>query len=291
MLPVLVTVKATGPAGTVISDSRMVHSDSLALTAAGLPRGRLSATRAPASREADGAGGSRRSVVSHVLDPRVEVTPCIVERETPSPRAPIPWGINSPAGESSPDGCPATHSRTGLEPSELERFEAVMLPHLNAAYGLARSLPRNDADAEDVVQEAYLRALRYFGGFRGEGVGQSRAWVLTIVRNTASHLAAPASGGASATEFDETLHSEAAADEHPGRTLARSDARETLAQALDRLPPDLREVIVLREIEGLSYKEIGDVVDVPIGTVMSRLSRARKRLQDALDRLRQGALR
>ncbi len=83
-------------------------------------------------------------------------------------------------------------------------------------------------------------------------------------------------------EFDEAVHSEAMADEHPGSLLARRDSRATLAQALDRLPHDLREVIVLREIEGLSYKEISEVVDVPVGTIMSRLSRARKRLQEAL---------
>lgn len=169
-----------------------------------------------------------------------------------------------------------------MEPSELERFEAVVLPHLNAAYGLARYLMRNDADADDVVQEALLRALRYFGGFRGEGASQSRAWVLAIVRNMANTWRRRRYPEASATEFDETIHSEATAGEDPGSELARRDSQETLAQALDRLPRDLREVIVLREIEGLSYKEIGEVVDVPIGTVMSRLSRARKRLQEAL---------
>jgi RNA polymerase sigma-70 factor, ECF subfamily len=191
-------------------------------------------------------------------------------------------GIFSPAGESSPHGLSRDTLEERLDPSELERFEAVILPHLNAAYGLARSLLRNDADAEDVVQEAYLRAFRYFGGFHGAAVGQGRAWVLTIVRNTASTWRRRHRADASATEFDETLHSEATAGEHPGTDLARSGTRETLAQALDRLSPDLREVILLREVEGLSYKEIGDVTEVPIGTVMSRLSRARKRLQAAL---------
>jgi RNA polymerase sigma-70 factor (ECF subfamily) len=171
-----------------------------------------------------------------------------------------------------------------LEAADLERFEAVVLPHLNAAYGLARYLLRNDADADDVVQEALLRALRYFGGFRGEPGDErgGRAWVLAIVRNTASTWRRRHRTDASVTEFDETIHSGMADAEQPGSELARSDSRETLTQALDRLPADLREVIVLREIEGLSYKEIGDVVDVPIGTVMSRLSRARRRLQAAL---------
>jgi RNA polymerase sigma-70 factor (ECF subfamily) len=169
-----------------------------------------------------------------------------------------------------------------LEPSELERFEAVVLPHLDAAYGLARYLTRDAADADDVVQDALLRALRYFGSFRGEGPGQSRAWVLAIVRNMAYTWRRRRRIDTSAEAFDEAVHSESAAGDHPAADLARQDSRETLAQALERLPGELREVIVLREIEGLSYKEIAEVADVPIGTVMSRLSRARKRLQAAL---------
>jgi RNA polymerase sigma-70 factor (ECF subfamily) len=169
-----------------------------------------------------------------------------------------------------------------LEPPELERFEAVVLPHLSAAYRLARYLMRNDSDADDVVQEAFLRALKYFGGFRGEGVSQSRAWLLAIVRNMAHTWRRRLHTGSSTTEFDETVHSEAIADEHPGSALSRRGLRETLAEVLDRLPPEFREVIVLREMEGLSYKEISEVADVPVGTVMSRLSRARKRLQEAL---------
>lgn len=169
-----------------------------------------------------------------------------------------------------------------MEPPELERFEAVVLPHLSAAYRLARYLMRNDSDADDVVQEAFLRALKYFGGFRGEGASQSRAWLLAIVRNMAHTWRRRLHTGSSTTEFDETVHSEAIADEHPGSALSRRDLRETLAEVLDRLPPEFREVIVLRELEGLSYKEISEVADVPVGTVMSRLSRARKRLQEAL---------
>ncbi len=169
-----------------------------------------------------------------------------------------------------------------MEPPELERFEAVVLPHLSAAYRLARYLMRNDSDADDVVQEAFLRALKYFGGFRGEGASQSRAWLLAIVRNMAHTWRHRLHTGSSTTEFDETVHSEAIADEHPGSALSRRDLRETLAEVLDRLPPEFREVIVLREMEGLSYKEISEVADVPVGTVMSRLSRARKRLQEAL---------
>ena len=168
-----------------------------------------------------------------------------------------------------------------MEPSELERFEAVVLPHLSAAHRLARYLTRNDADADDVVQEAFLRALKYFGGFRGEA-DQGCAWLLAIVRNTTHTWQRRHRTEASTAEFDETVHSEAIADEHPGSALSRSESRDALAHALDRLPPEFREVIVLREVEGLSYKEISEVVDVPVGTVMSRLSRARKRLQQAL---------
>jgi RNA polymerase sigma factor (sigma-70 family) len=169
-----------------------------------------------------------------------------------------------------------------LEPGEIERFEAVMLPHLGAAHRLARYLTRNAFDADDVVQEAFLRALRYFDGFRGEGATQRRAWLLAIVRNTAFTWQRRHRADASTTEFDERVHSEAIADEQSESAHSGRDARETVAGALEQLPSDFREVIVLREIEGLSYKEISEVVDVPVGTVMSRLSRARKRLQEVL---------
>ena len=169
-----------------------------------------------------------------------------------------------------------------MEPSELERFEAIVLPHLDAAYTLARYLTRNDQDAQDVVQDAYLRALEYFGGFRGAESGDARAWVLAIVRNTAHTWHRRHRADALATEFDEELHSEAVAGDHPAAALERDTARESVRQALERLGPEFREVIVLREIEGLSYKEISDVTGAPVGTVMSRLARARRRLREAL---------
>jgi RNA polymerase sigma-70 factor (ECF subfamily) len=167
-----------------------------------------------------------------------------------------------------------------LESSELARFEAVVLPHLDAAYTLARYLTRNAHAAEDVVQDACLRALKYFDGFRGEEGTSARAWLLAIVRNSA--LSSVRRQSPDALEFDEVQHSGAVADEHPEAALLRSDAKETLGRALDRLAPEFREVIVLRELEGLSYKEISDVAGVPVGTVMSRLSRARARLREAL---------
>jgi RNA polymerase sigma-70 factor (ECF subfamily) len=169
-----------------------------------------------------------------------------------------------------------------LESSELARFEAAVLPHLDAAYTLARYLTRNEHDAEDVVQDACVRALKYFDGFRGEEGASARAWLLAIVRNTAYSWQRRHRADALATEFDETQHSDAVADEHPEGVLLQKAAKETLGRALDRLAPEFREVIVLRELEGLSYKEISEVAGVPVGTVMSRLSRARTRLHEAL---------
>jgi len=169
-----------------------------------------------------------------------------------------------------------------MESSELARFEAAVLPHLDAAYTLARYLTRNASDAEDVVQDACLRALKYFEGFRGEPGAGARAWLLAIVRNTAYDSRRRQRPDALTTEFDETQHSDAVAEDHPEGVLLQKAAKETLRRALDRLAPEFREVIVLRELQGLSYKEISDVTGVPVGTVMSRLSRARSRLQQAL---------
>jgi RNA polymerase sigma-70 factor, ECF subfamily len=169
-----------------------------------------------------------------------------------------------------------------VESSELERFEAAMLPHLDAAHNLARYLLRDPAGAADAVQDAYLRALRHFGGWRG---GDARAWLLTIVRNVC-HSSRPR--GDASVEFDETIHSGDIATRDPAADLDRRVLRETLGRALERLPEEFREVIVLRELEGLSYKEIADVTGVPVGTVMSRLSRGRERLRQALSAEKEG---
>jgi RNA polymerase sigma-70 factor (ECF subfamily) len=169
-----------------------------------------------------------------------------------------------------------------VKSSELARFETLVLPHLDAAYTLARYLTGNAHDAEDIVQDACLRAVRYFDGFRGgEGTG-ARAWLLTIVRNTAYSWRRRHRAEAQTTEFDELEHSQAVAGEDPEEVLLQVPAGETLGRALARLAPEFREVIILRELEGLSYKEISQVAGVPVGTVMSRLSRARARLQEAL---------
>ena len=169
-----------------------------------------------------------------------------------------------------------------MQPGQLERFESIMLPHLDAAYTLARHLTRDPEDAQDVVQDAYLRALKYFDGFHGTEVGEGRGWLLAIVRNTAYSWHRRRRPEANVTEFDERLHSEAVAESHPEASLLGSATRDALAREIDRLPPEYRETIVLREIQGFSYKEIADITGVPVGTVMSRLSRARQRLQQAL---------
>ncbi len=163
-----------------------------------------------------------------------------------------------------------------LSPHELERFERAVLPHLDAAYNLARHLVRNADDAEDAVQEACLRAMRYFGGFRG---GDGRAWLLAIVRNACYTQLRRGRADAAATEFDEEIHTAAGDEPAPEADLARKLTAESLERALERLPLVFREVIVLRELEDLSYTEIAEIAGVPIGTVMSRLARARARLQ------------
>jgi RNA polymerase sigma-70 factor (ECF subfamily) len=172
--------------------------------------------------------------------------------------------------------------RAAVESSDRARFEALMLPHMDAAYTLARYWTRNEQDAEDIVQDAYLRALRYFDGYRGESEASARAWLLTIVRNTAYTARKRGRADALTTEYDDTEHSLAAVDDRPDGPQQQRDAKETLGRALDRLATEFREVIVLRELQGLSYKEISEVTGVPVGTVMSRLSRARARLQEVL---------
>jgi RNA polymerase sigma-70 factor (ECF subfamily) len=169
-----------------------------------------------------------------------------------------------------------------IDEAERRRFERLALPHLDAAYNLARWLTRNDQDAQDVLQEAALRALRYFAGFRG---GNARPWLMQIVRHTCwSWLADNRPADVVALDDADTARQEAAApaaDEPPAVAMRAAD-RAQLNQALSTLPVVFREVIVLRELEDLSYKEIADVVGAPVGTVMSRLARGRALLRDAL---------
>lgn len=159
-------------------------------------------------------------------------------------------------------------------PTGPREFERLALPHLDAAYNLARWLTRNDSDAEDVVQDAYLRAYKYFASFRGENV---RAWLLAVVRRAAydwMHRNRPAEIVAS-----DDLDLEAIADDKPEDSpeaaLLRKADRQMVNDMLAALPVQFREVIVLRELQELSYKEIAEIAGVPVGTVMSRLARAR----------------
>lgn len=174
--------------------------------------------------------------------------------------------------------------RDDAPPAEGTRrsFEQVVLPNLDAAYSLARWLVRDAHLAEDVVQDAVLRGLTYFASFRG---GDSRAWLMRIVRNTAYTALAARQRAQRRTEpleeGGEAPHAvpDPAAD--PERALAEAQGAGLLAQALESLPPELRECLVLKELEELSYKEIAQVTGVPVGTVMSRLWRARQQLMAA----------
>ncbi|HEX9372317.1 MAG TPA: sigma-70 family RNA polymerase sigma factor [Roseiflexaceae bacterium] len=165
------------------------------------------------------------------------------------------------------------------EHSRIARFEQTVLPHLDAAYNLARWLMRNDQDAEDMVQEACLRALRFFDGFHGV---DSRGWLLAIVRNTCYTWLRHNRAHELATPFDEDIHGAESEALNPETIVQRSAEGQLLREALEALPLEFREVVVLRELEGLSYKEIAGIADIPIGTVMSRLARARRRLQHYL---------
>jgi RNA polymerase sigma factor (sigma-70 family) len=160
-------------------------------------------------------------------------------------------------------------------------FEEVVLPHLDAAFNYARWLTKNDADAEDVVQDAYVRALRFFSSLRGE---DARAWLLTIVRNTWYGRFPRRASGSMTTVGQDDAGAEHRADESldPEAQAIQRQTVDRVRRALETLPTDFREVLVLREIEGLSYKEIAVIVAIPIGTVMSRLARARERLAGVL---------
>ena len=153
----------------------------------------------------------------------------------------------------------------------VERFRVVMLPHLDAAHGFARWLTRDPVQAQDVAQEAMLRALRYFHAFRGE---EARPWLLRIVRNTWTDMQAKRG----AVQPLEAAENHPAEGPDPEQSALAGDRRRQVAAALAALPEEMREILVLREIEDLPYKQIAAVLDLPIGTVMSRLARARERL-------------
>jgi RNA polymerase sigma-70 factor (ECF subfamily) len=164
-----------------------------------------------------------------------------------------------------------------LGPEDRLRFEQLVLPHVDNAFNLARWLLRSRADAEEVAQEALLRACRFFRGFHG---GDARAWLLQIVRNTCYSWLEKNRPRELMVEFDEELHPHPVAT--PESIAIADEDRERLTRALETLPPRFREILVLRELEGCSYKEIAAIMSIPIGTVMSSLSRARRQLCSAL---------
>ena len=163
--------------------------------------------------------------------------------------------------------------------ARLARFDEAIVPHLDAAYNLARWLMRNEQDAEDMVQEACLRALTFFHSFQGE---DGRAWLLAIVRNTCYTWLRKNRAQELDTVFEEEIHSVKANTANPEVVLLQKADRELLQRLLEQLPTEFREVVILRELEGMSYKQISAIADLPIGTVMSRLARARKRLEQQL---------
>lgn len=168
------------------------------------------------------------------------------------------------------------------EQHTLARFEEVILPHMDAAYNLARWLTRDDHHAEDLVQESYLRAFKFFSSFHG---ANARGWLLTIVRNTCYTWFRENRAEELTTSFNEEIHSTEADPFDPQQLLLQRESSQLLKQALEKLPLEFREVLVLRELEGLSYKEIAVIADIPPGTVMSRLARARTRLKQCLSKL------
>jgi len=163
--------------------------------------------------------------------------------------------------------------------AELTSFEETMLPHMDAAHNLARWLLRNEQDAQDVVQEAYLRAFKSFAGFHGSN---GRAWLLTIVRNTSYTLLKKNHAVDLTTTFDEEIHGSGQESVSPATILEHSEDAKLIKEAMDELPAEFREILALRHQEGLSYKEIADIAQIPPGTVMSRLARARAKLRECL---------
>lgn len=164
-------------------------------------------------------------------------------------------------------------------------FEDTFLPHLDAAYNLARWLTRDPTDADDVVQEAYMRAFRFFDSYRG---GDSRAWVMKIVRNTCYSWLEKNRSHENLSELDDGLHPHDPSD--PEKILIENIDNQKLMTLIEELPAEFREVVVLRDVEGMSYKDIAAIADLPLGTVMSRLARARRKLQAGLTAFDEGGV-
>lgn len=175
------------------------------------------------------------------------------------------WSFRSP--ESSEE---RERQRTGVE---------LLVEHIDAGFNLARYLMRNETEAEDVVQTAYVRAISHYACFRG---GEGRAWLLKIVRNCCYDRMRTLAPFAQDTGFDEGVHSRARQSPDPETALLRAERGELVRRSIAELPPDSREVLVLRELEQFSYRDIAEITGLPVGTVMSRLSRARQRMKRTL---------
>ena len=211
---------------------------------------------------------------SKIEHPELTIQPVIQDATSSTP---VSWDLTiwpkRRAGKTSIDG---TDSRPQ---SQLELFEEIILPHLDAAYNLARWLMRNDQDAQDVVQESYLRAFRFFDGYRG---GDGKAWLLAVVRNTCRSWQLRQNRERGAVPFDEVTHSSNGLGPDQEQSMVDQEKADVLRSCIVMLPADFREVVVMRELEEMSYQEIADTLGVAIGTVMSRLSRARKRLEECV---------
>jgi RNA polymerase sigma-70 factor (ECF subfamily) len=168
----------------------------------------------------------------------------------------------------------------------LAQFELLVTPHLSRAYNLARLLVGDSSDAEDLVQEAGLRAFRALDGFQG---GDSKTWLLVIVRNLCYSFLARRRGSENVIAFEEEQHSDVHASATPEATLLQNTNAEDLRRAIQELPTEFRETLVLREMEELSYRELAEITGVPVGTVMSRLARARQQLRRRLAGRERGA--
>jgi RNA polymerase sigma factor (sigma-70 family) len=170
-------------------------------------------------------------------------------------------------------------------PTKLELFEEIILPHLNSAYNLARWLTQNEHDAQDVVQESYLRAFRFFDGYHG---GEPKAWLLAVVRNTCHTWRRREKRDVTKVLFDEAAHTPNMDTPNAEERLVEATKMNTLRHCIETLPVEFREVLVMRELEEMSYQQVAEVANLPVGTVMSRLSRARKRLEECAGRQKGG---
>jgi RNA polymerase sigma factor (sigma-70 family) len=181
-------------------------------------------------------------------------------------------------GRSAKDDFPNVVKNPAMNPeSKLRLFEELILPHLDSAHNLARWLTGSDDNAQDVVQEAYLRAFRFFDSYNG---GDAKAWLMEIVRNTCFTRHRREKRNLTTVVFDEAAHTSSAGRPNPEEILLQAANRSILRNCIERLPTTFREVIVMRELEEMSYLQIAQATQLPVGTVMSRLSRARKRLGD-----------